>query len=267
MVAGQVVQSDLPLLELALSGIQAGLVERLDGVGDIGLDVDGRVHDAIGAYSKHARELQPVGEQQAQSFLGSIAEGSRWRGLRWCREHSHWQGLSVSCLQQTRPGGGCLFLREERAFGGSDMGEEEGIQISAERQDKCKRPNSTIHLKPENGAGEKSDLESSLEDRHLGRPSSLFSKVLLLLFSFFLSGIKQNELAGQKKKKDRTPRIRYYGMDAQAEGRRHQGSFGLGATRQAIRTGKAAKGLVTQKKTRERREQAALVRRTRTARY
>ena len=77
MVAGQVMQSDLPLLELALSGIQAGLVESLDSLGDIGLDVDGGVYDAVGAYSKHTGELQPVGEQQAQSILGSIAEGSR----------------------------------------------------------------------------------------------------------------------------------------------------------------------------------------------
>lgn len=125
VVAGQVVQSDLPLLELALSGIQAGLVERLDGIGDIGLNVDGGVYDAVGAYSKHAGELQPVGEQQAQSLLGSIAKGSWWRGMWRCWEHagSHLE-LSV-LLSSFFHGKIRLFLREESAFGG-------GLQKSAE---------------------------------------------------------------------------------------------------------------------------------------
>ena len=47
MLAGLVVQLNLPLLELSLSGIQSGLVQSLDGVENVRVDVDGRVNDAI----------------------------------------------------------------------------------------------------------------------------------------------------------------------------------------------------------------------------
>lgn len=49
MMAGLMVQLDLPVLEFALSWIQPGLVQGLDGVQHVGVDIDGGVDDAIGS--------------------------------------------------------------------------------------------------------------------------------------------------------------------------------------------------------------------------
>lgn len=50
MLAGHVVQSDLPLLVLELAGV-SGFVEGLDGIHDLGVDVDSSVNNPIGAYA------------------------------------------------------------------------------------------------------------------------------------------------------------------------------------------------------------------------
>lgn len=78
VTAGQVVELDLPLLELALSGVESELVEGLHGVGDVGVNVDGGVDDSIGAHAQDAGELQAVCEQQAQPVFG-LAASDHWR--------------------------------------------------------------------------------------------------------------------------------------------------------------------------------------------
>ncbi len=47
MMAGLMVQLYLPLLEFPLSRIQSGFVEGLDGIQNVGVDVDGAVNDAV----------------------------------------------------------------------------------------------------------------------------------------------------------------------------------------------------------------------------
>lgn len=51
MLAGHMVQSDFPLLVLELAGV-SGLVEGLDGIHDLGVDVDSSINNPIGAYSQ-----------------------------------------------------------------------------------------------------------------------------------------------------------------------------------------------------------------------
>jgi hypothetical protein len=63
--AGLVVQLDLPLLELPLARLKTNLVERLYGIGDVGLDVDGRVDDAVGSNTKDASQLETSGKNLA----------------------------------------------------------------------------------------------------------------------------------------------------------------------------------------------------------
>jgi hypothetical protein len=60
-----VVQLDLPLLELPLARLKTNLVERLYGVGDVGLDVDGSVDDAVGSNTKDASQLEASSENLA----------------------------------------------------------------------------------------------------------------------------------------------------------------------------------------------------------
>lgn len=86
VLAGQVVELDLPLLVLELAGIQSGLVEGLDSIQDIGMNVDGRVDDAIGTDSQDAGQLQPVGQEQSQTVFRGIAAGDRRRRGR-SRQH------------------------------------------------------------------------------------------------------------------------------------------------------------------------------------
>ena len=47
MMACLMVELDFPLLELSLSRVQSGLIQCLDGVKDVGVDIDGPVDDAI----------------------------------------------------------------------------------------------------------------------------------------------------------------------------------------------------------------------------
>lgn len=54
MGTGLVVELDLPLLELALTRFQTDLVQGLDGIGHVGLDVHGCVHDSIGSDTENA---------------------------------------------------------------------------------------------------------------------------------------------------------------------------------------------------------------------
>lgn len=63
MRAGLMVELDLPLLELPLPGLQAYLVERLDGILDVRMDVHGCVDDTIGADAKDTRQLQSACEE------------------------------------------------------------------------------------------------------------------------------------------------------------------------------------------------------------
>jgi hypothetical protein len=55
MMAGFVVQLNLPLLEPALPMVQTDLVQGLDGVGHVGRLVDGGVHHAIRSYPDDSR--------------------------------------------------------------------------------------------------------------------------------------------------------------------------------------------------------------------
>jgi hypothetical protein len=65
MLAGPVVETNLALLILELSGIQPGLVESLDGILNVRVDVQGSIYDSIGADSEDAGEFQPVGQDQS----------------------------------------------------------------------------------------------------------------------------------------------------------------------------------------------------------
>ena len=65
MGAGLVVQLDLPLLELSLARLKTNLVECFYCIGDVGLDVHGRVHDAVGANAENASQLEASGENLA----------------------------------------------------------------------------------------------------------------------------------------------------------------------------------------------------------
>lgn len=65
VLAGQVVQANLALLVLELAGIQAGFVEGLDSIGDVGVDVHSSIDDTVGADAKDACEFQPVGQDES----------------------------------------------------------------------------------------------------------------------------------------------------------------------------------------------------------
>jgi len=72
---GQIVQTDLPVLESNLSAIQWGsiwveLAEALDGITDSGLDIHGGIHDTICASPQDGRQLQLALEEPSQSRLG-----------------------------------------------------------------------------------------------------------------------------------------------------------------------------------------------------
>jgi hypothetical protein len=56
--AGLVVELDLPLLELPLARLKTDLVECFYGIGDVGLDVHGCVHNAVGSYTEDASQLK-----------------------------------------------------------------------------------------------------------------------------------------------------------------------------------------------------------------
>ena len=66
-----IVKLDLPLLESALSGIQSNFVEHFDGMWFVGVNIDRCIDHPIDSYSKNPSELQPVGNDKAQSVLWS----------------------------------------------------------------------------------------------------------------------------------------------------------------------------------------------------
>lgn len=65
MGTGLVVELDLPLLELVLPGLEANLVQGLDGIGGVCVDVYGRVDDAVGTNAQDTCELQSSGKNLA----------------------------------------------------------------------------------------------------------------------------------------------------------------------------------------------------------
>jgi hypothetical protein len=94
MLAGQMVQLDLALLEFELAVIQSGFVEGLDSIHHIGMDVNGSIDDTVSPYSQDSNEFQPVGQEKSQTVLRSIAAGDGWRrrrsGEHW-RIHTQWR--------------------------------------------------------------------------------------------------------------------------------------------------------------------------------
>ena len=58
-------QGNLSLLELLLTGLQAKLVECLYGIRNVGLDVHGSVNNSICTYSEDASQLKPASEDLA----------------------------------------------------------------------------------------------------------------------------------------------------------------------------------------------------------
>jgi hypothetical protein len=62
MGTSTVMQLHLSLLELSLPRLQADLVEGFDGIGSIGLDVQGSVDDTVRAHSKDTCQLESSGE-------------------------------------------------------------------------------------------------------------------------------------------------------------------------------------------------------------
>lgn len=84
VLTGQMMELDFSLLKLPLSGVESCFVEGFDCVRHMGMDVDGRINNTIGTYPKNACEFQPVGEQQTEPILWSIAYGNRRRRLWWC---------------------------------------------------------------------------------------------------------------------------------------------------------------------------------------
>lgn len=65
MLAGPVVETNLALLILELSGIQPGLVESFDGISNVRVDVQGSIYHSIGADAEDAGEFKPVGQDQS----------------------------------------------------------------------------------------------------------------------------------------------------------------------------------------------------------
>jgi hypothetical protein len=61
MLTRQVVEADFALLVFQLAGIQAILVERLDGETDIGVDIDGSVDNTVRTHTQNASQFKPVG--------------------------------------------------------------------------------------------------------------------------------------------------------------------------------------------------------------
>jgi hypothetical protein len=63
MLAGQVMELDLSLLKFALSRVESSFVQGFHCIGNIGVDIDGSVDNAICANTQYASELQTVREQ------------------------------------------------------------------------------------------------------------------------------------------------------------------------------------------------------------
>ena len=81
-----VVKLDFPLLKLALSWIQADLVQSLDGIRGIGVNIDGCVNHTVGSNTKDAGKFKPVGKNESKPvFWGTYS--TQWGGWRWGRQH------------------------------------------------------------------------------------------------------------------------------------------------------------------------------------
>lgn len=65
VLAGQMVQTDLPLLVLQLAGVQSRPVEGLDGITDVGVDVQGGIYNTVGTDAQDAGEFQTVGQNKS----------------------------------------------------------------------------------------------------------------------------------------------------------------------------------------------------------
>lgn len=76
--ASLVVELNLSLLELLLSGLQAKLVQRLDSIWSVGLHVHGCVNNSIGSNSEDASQLQPSGKNLAKSIFRRTESIEGW---------------------------------------------------------------------------------------------------------------------------------------------------------------------------------------------
>ena len=65
VAAGQVMEFDFALLELPLPWVESNLVQSLHRIRNMGVDVDGRVDNAISADAKDTCQFQTVGQQQS----------------------------------------------------------------------------------------------------------------------------------------------------------------------------------------------------------
>lgn len=61
VLAGLVMERDLPPLEASLPGIQSGLGEGLHSIGSVGEDVDGLVDHSVGTNSEDRDKFQTSG--------------------------------------------------------------------------------------------------------------------------------------------------------------------------------------------------------------
>lgn len=62
MLTGHMVQFDLSLLVLKLAGVESSLVEGLDGIQDMGMNINSGVDDTIGSDAQDSGEFQAVGQ-------------------------------------------------------------------------------------------------------------------------------------------------------------------------------------------------------------
>jgi len=74
--AGTVVQGDFPFLEPALSGIESDFGKSLDGVWNVGVDIDSSVDDTVCTNAQDTGEFYPASEQVSYSVFRSGGEGS-----------------------------------------------------------------------------------------------------------------------------------------------------------------------------------------------
>lgn len=87
MLADLVMKLDLPLLEALLARFQTDLVERLNGVVDSIVNVDGLIDNAIGADTENICELILSSKNLSQSIGWLRSACWLWR-CWWRREHS-----------------------------------------------------------------------------------------------------------------------------------------------------------------------------------
>lgn len=69
VLAGNMVQANLPLPVFLLSSIQPGLDEGLNSEGRIGVYVNGEVDDTVSTDTQNTGEFQPVGQNKTQTIF------------------------------------------------------------------------------------------------------------------------------------------------------------------------------------------------------